>query len=107
MNNTELTRNPKAVLDNLSTQVEVLAERIDAILDDISEDFFGTNIDDELGRNVLLFNFNHFRIKSDIVREYAFNLKQTSAELNAATNYVFKILKGIEENKAKKEASGA
>lgn len=107
MNNTELTRNPKAVLADLSTQVEILAERIDAILDDISEDFFGTNIDDELGRNVLLFNFNHFRIKSDIVREYAFNLKQTSAELNAATNYVFKILKGIEENKAKKEASGA
>lgn len=107
MNNTKLMVNPKAVLADLSDEIESLAERIDVITDDISEDFFGTNIDDEFGRNVVLFNFNSFRIKSDIVREYAFNLKQASAELNAATNYVFKILKGIEENKAKKEASGA
>lgn len=107
MNNTELTRNPKAVLDNLSTQVEVLAERIDVILDDISEEFFGTNINDEFGKNVVLFNFNSFRIKSDIACEYAFNLKQTSAELKAATNYVFGILKGIEENKAKGKKASA
>lgn len=107
MNNKELMENPKSVLDNLSTQVEILAERIDVILDDISEDFFGTNIDDELGRNVILFNFNSFRIKSDIVREYAFNLKQTSAELTTATNYVFDILKDIEKTNPKSEATSA
>lgn len=107
MNNTELMRNPKSVLDDLSVQIELLVEKIDVITDDISEDFFGTNIDDELGMNVVLYNFNRFRIKSDIVREYVLNLKKTSAELNAVTNYVFNILKGIEENKAKGEKASA
>lgn len=96
MSNAELKENPKAALDDISVEIEILANKINALTSEVTEEYFSETIDDEIGRVAILGNHKHFAVMSDVVRDYVCELKKKSAELKTVSEYIFDILKNIE-----------
>lgn len=100
MSNAKLKENPKAVLDEIATRTEILADKIDVLTNAIAEDYFSEDIDSEFGKVAVFGNFDYYRIVADIVRDYVIDLKNTAAELVTTSECVFDLLKTIEEKGA-------
>lgn len=92
----ELKKNPKAVLDDVSVEIEILANKINALTSEVAEEYFSETIDEERGRIAILGNHKHFAVIFDVVKDYVFELKKKSEELETVSEYVFDILKNIE-----------
>ena len=96
MSKAELKENPKAALDDVSVEIEILANKINALTFEITEKYFSESVDDEIGRVAILGGHKHFAVISDVVRDYVCELKKKSEELKTVSEYVFDILKNIE-----------
>ena len=96
MSKAKQIENPKAVLDDVSVEIEILANKINALTSEVAEEYFSESVDEEIGRIAILGNHKHFAVMSDVVRDYVRELKKKSEELKTVSEYVFDILKNIE-----------
>ncbi len=96
MSKAKQIENPKARLDNVSVEIEILSNKINALTSEIAEKYFSGTIDDEIGRITVLGNYTHFVVMFDVVRDYVCELKRKAEELETVSEVIFDILKNIE-----------